>query len=67
MFSTNMLIAARQKGTEQKALIPPIDLSFADDAQLAADRMKLALDSNAFNRGYNPLEQDRQAPDSNEF
>jgi len=48
-------------------LIPPIDLSFADDAQLAADRMKLALDSNAFNRGYNPLEQDRQAPDSNEF
>jgi len=38
-----MLIAARQKGTELKFMIPPIDLTFSDDANLAESRMKLAI------------------------
>ena len=62
-----MLMAARQKGADQRALIPPIDLNFADDKRQAEERMKMALRENDFNRSYNPNDQDRQAPDQNEF
>lgn len=33
VFSTNNLIAARQKDNDKKAILPPIDLEFADDEE----------------------------------
>ena len=68
VFSTNMLIAARNKQSQEKHKIPAIELSFSDNPDLAQNRYDLARQSNLLYRAKQSSRVNSvQAPIAKEF